>query len=168
MTVEFDTARDTKEVMSCSCPAYNFDYKACKHMFLLARWDPTYSVNGDHRPHRVTINLNPSSPSASTSQEPVSNNTTPSSTYQDPTSSSSTDAANTNDNASMPNPRDAFKSLINKVKRTFDQGSFDDEKLLDIIRKLDNVHSDLQQACIIRPNARLPTQSPNKRRRTRQ
>lgn len=60
-----------------------------------------------------------------------------------------------------------MKSKVNKLKRTFEQGSFDNEKLLDIIGKLDDLQAELEQARILQPNARLPTQYPRKNARTR-
>ncbi|KAJ8651211.1 hypothetical protein O0I10_013332, partial [Lichtheimia ornata] len=160
VTVEYDTASDTTKVMTCSCLAYKFKNKACKHMFLLARWNTSYIVNGDHQPKRVTIDLNPSAPSfpPSTSRAQDGNNVS---------QSASTTTNDTNDNTSMDNPRDTIKSQIYRFKRTLDQGSFNDAKLPDIIGKLDNLQSELDQARILLPNARLPPQHPCKRTRTR-
>ena len=131
-------------------------------MFLLARWDPGYIVKGDHQPQRLDINLNPSSSSLSQVPDPsLSSSSHP----QDPSSPTTNDLLN--DNTSVTNPRDTIKSLLNQFKRTMDHSSFDDDKLHGIAEKLDNLHSELQQARILRPNARLPTQHAAKRARTR-
>ncbi|KAI7874305.1 hypothetical protein K492DRAFT_200084 [Lichtheimia hyalospora FSU 10163] len=75
VNVPFDTPPDTKSVISCSCPAYTFNYLACKHMFLLARWDPGYIVKGDHQPQRLDIYPNPSSSSPSQVPDPSPSST---------------------------------------------------------------------------------------------
>ncbi|KAJ8652417.1 hypothetical protein O0I10_011945 [Lichtheimia ornata] len=103
-----------------------------------------------HQPKRVTIDLNPFN-SFSFSICIASSNA------NNVSQSASTTTNDTNDNTSMDNPRDTIKSQINRFERTLDQGSFNDAKLLDIIGKLDNLQSELDQARILPPNARLAT-----------
>lgn len=164
--MHFDENSDAKTIMSCSCPAYTFDYLPCKHMFLLARWDTAYTVNGDYRPTRLIID-----PNTSTSQSlplpgssPNPSNVSSSASSSDPSSSA---PAPTGRDAPLGNPRDAMKAVINKFKRTFEQSAFSDHRLLEIVSKFEGLHSELQQAIVLPPNARLQTQHRKKKTRTR-
>ncbi|KAI7879751.1 hypothetical protein K492DRAFT_208016 [Lichtheimia hyalospora FSU 10163] len=164
VAIQVDPTSDSKTVVSCIRHAYKFNYLACKHMFLLTRWDPTYIVNGDHQPQRFTIDLDLPLPlplSLTLLPDPMHpNNPQPSLIPQDPSTFIATN--NTGDNTSISNPQETVKSLIDTIKCTFDQSSFDDDKLFDIVKKLQGLHSELQQARILPPNARLPMQHTTK------
>lgn len=164
--MKFDSNSDAKTITECSCPGFAYEHLPCKHMFLLARWDPDYTVNGDHRPQRLDIKRNPSTPNSSplpvVTERPIRD--TPSLSSSSHASSSS--ASPTNDETPPANPRDSMKAAINKFKRTFEQSAFPSDRLLDIMGKLEDLHTELQQAIILPPNASLPTQHQRKKRRT--
>ncbi|CDH61065.1 predicted protein [Lichtheimia corymbifera JMRC:FSU:9682] len=65
------------------------------------------------------------------------------------------------------NPNMATSPMISKIKRTFDQATILDDKLLEIVDQLEAVHSKMQHSPILPPNARLPTQHQRKKTRTR-
>lgn len=163
--MEFDEASNAKKVTSCSCPAYAFEFLSCKHMFLLARWDPDYAVENNHKPERVSIPLNPSAPPSSPLPLATSNRSDETSLSSSLHPSSST-ASSSNDTPQV-SPRDSMKAVMSKIKRTFEQSTIPDDKLLEIVNQLEDVHSKMQQSSILPPNARLPTQHQRKKTRTR-
>lgn len=168
-------------VISCTCPHYQYQKRACKHMFLLARWHGQLNVQGNLGPQAISFTPLPipdirppvdDSPNTATPATQSVDTSDPSSpTTSSPALPSSSSRSSQSQirgvNASLEeNPRDKIKAQLRKLMRTMEQSHIppnQDSFLSDIAIQLEEWDRRLQQATVLSPNRNFTRQRRSKR-----